>query len=88
METVLVIKIGGNVIDNPSALESFLKDFASLNAKKILIHGGGKIATKLGGSHHQHHNFNSDSREGDNPIFAAQAISLGLGPLAYLTFDL
>ena len=48
METVLVIKIGGNVIDNPSALESFLKDFASLNAKKILIHGGGKIATKLG----------------------------------------
>ena len=48
MQQLLIIKIGGNVIDNPQALQSFLKDFASLNCKKILIHGGGKIATKLG----------------------------------------
>lgn len=45
---LFVIKIGGNVIDNPQALESFLKDFAAVQGHKILIHGGGKIATKIG----------------------------------------
>jgi len=45
---LFVIKIGGNVIDNQKALESFLKDFAAIKEKKILIHGGGKIATNLG----------------------------------------
>jgi acetylglutamate kinase len=42
-----IIKIGGNVIDNPRALTQFLKDFSSLADAKILIHGGGKIATKI-----------------------------------------
>ena len=48
MEQLLVIKIGGNVIDNAPALESFLKKFATIDIKKILVHGGGKIATKIG----------------------------------------
>ena len=48
MDKVFVIKIGGNVIDNESALDSFLKTFAAIEGKKILIHGGGKIATKIG----------------------------------------
>jgi acetylglutamate kinase len=48
MEKLFVIKIGGNVIDNESALKQFLSSFASANAKKILIHGGGKVATKIG----------------------------------------
>ena len=47
MNILHVIKIGGNVIDDPAQLESFLSDFADLKGKKILIHGGGKIATKL-----------------------------------------
>lgn len=42
-----VVKIGGNVIDNPEALESFLRDFASLEGRKILVHGGGKEATRM-----------------------------------------
>lgn len=46
MQKLLVIKIGGNVIDNPEALQSFLKTFAALPYHKILIHGGGKIATQ------------------------------------------
>ena len=45
---LFVIKIGGNIIDDPSALQRFLQDFSSINAKKILVHGGGKIATKIG----------------------------------------
>lgn len=47
MKTLKVIKIGGNVIDNPESLQQFLADFAMLQGPKILVHGGGKIATKL-----------------------------------------
>ena len=43
-----VIKIGGNVIDNEEALMSFLQSFAQIKSAAILIHGGGKIATKIG----------------------------------------
>ena len=48
MEQLLVIKIGGNVIDNVAALQSFLEKFSTIKTKKILVHGGGKIATKIG----------------------------------------
>lgn len=44
---IQVIKIGGNVVDNPEALERFIGDFAQIEGRKILIHGGGKIATRL-----------------------------------------
>jgi acetylglutamate kinase len=47
MEVLKVIKIGGNVIDNDLALERFLRDFASLEGRKILVHGGGKLATRM-----------------------------------------
>jgi len=42
-----VIKIGGNVIDNSENLYKFLKDFTALDGYKILVHGGGKVATQL-----------------------------------------
>lgn len=45
--TVKVIKIGGNVVDNPQKLQQFLTDFASLAGPKVLIHGGGKVATAI-----------------------------------------
>lgn len=48
MNKLYIIKIGGNVLDNTSALDHFLKDFAAIQAPKILIHGGGNIATKIG----------------------------------------
>jgi acetylglutamate kinase len=48
MEKLFVIKIGGNIIDEDASLQAFLKDFAQIKGAKILIHGGGKIATKLG----------------------------------------
>ncbi len=44
---MIIVKIGGNIIDNQQALALFLKDFASIKAPKILIHGGGKIATQI-----------------------------------------
>jgi acetylglutamate kinase len=42
-----IIKIGGNIIDNPSELKQFLSDFSTIEGNKILVHGGGKSATKM-----------------------------------------
>jgi len=47
MDSLYIIKIGGNIIDDAAKLASFLQSFAQLKGKKILIHGGGKLATKL-----------------------------------------
>jgi acetylglutamate kinase len=47
-QLLYIIKTGGNVIDDAESLEAFLKDFASITGKKILVHGGGKIATTIG----------------------------------------
>ncbi len=47
MTKLTVIKIGGNIIDDEQKLASFLKDFAAIEGKKILVHGGGKLATRL-----------------------------------------
>ena len=44
---IKVFKIGGNVVANPAKLDSFLTDFAAVEGAKILIHGGGKIATQI-----------------------------------------
>ncbi|GAB5474997.1 MAG: acetylglutamate kinase [Maribacter sp.] len=42
-----IIKIGGNIIENRTELVAFLRLFASLKDPKILVHGGGKLATQL-----------------------------------------
>lgn len=47
MKQLTIIKIGGNVIDNSENLHQFLLDFTALPGDKILVHGGGKIATEL-----------------------------------------
>ncbi len=46
-QSLYIIKIGGNVIDNPEACTRFLNAFAQLDALKILVHGGGKVATQV-----------------------------------------
>lgn len=42
-----IIKIGGALIDNEALLNQFLGQFAEIREKKILVHGGGKLATTL-----------------------------------------
>lgn len=46
-ETVKIFKIGGKVIDSEQELSSFLQDFAAVSGHKVLVHGGGKIATQM-----------------------------------------
>lgn len=47
MIDLFVIKIGGNIIDDEEKLKLFLKQFAAVQGLKILVHGGGKLATRL-----------------------------------------
>ena len=56
MEKLYIIKVGGNIVDDPMQLSSFLQQVGEIfganhlnlnNNKCILVHGGGKIATKL-----------------------------------------
>ncbi len=48
MEELFIIKVGGNIIDDDTKLKSFLQLFAVLKGHKILVHGGGKLATRIG----------------------------------------
>jgi acetylglutamate kinase len=47
MKTLKIIKIGGNIIDDPNELDYFLQEFSKLKGLKLLVHGGGKSATAL-----------------------------------------
>ncbi len=47
MEPLYVIKIGGNIVDNPALLTECLQAFATIKGQAILVHGGGKLATNL-----------------------------------------
>ena len=42
-----IIKIGGGIIDNEQELEQFLQTFSTIDGPKVLIHGGGKGASKM-----------------------------------------
>lgn len=47
MQELYILKIGGNIIDDAAATGTFLKRFAALPFHKILVHGGGKVATQV-----------------------------------------
>jgi acetylglutamate kinase len=46
-QSVQIVKIGGNIINDKEALSSFLYDFSQMKGLKILVHGGGKRATTM-----------------------------------------
>ena len=47
MEVIKIFKISGNIIDDAEKLAQFLQLFASVPGKKLLVHGGGKLATRM-----------------------------------------
>lgn len=47
LEKIYVIKIGGNVINDPDRLAAFLAKVASTKGRKIIVHGGGKLVNQL-----------------------------------------
>lgn len=47
MEPLHIIKIGGNILDDEQKLQSFLNNLVQVQGKKLLVHGGGKLATAM-----------------------------------------
>ena len=47
METINVIKVGGAVVEDELQLARLLKDFSAIEGRKVLVHGGGRRATKV-----------------------------------------
>lgn len=47
MAMLTVLKVGGNVIDDPAKLEALLRAFVALEGPKVLVHGGGKLASDM-----------------------------------------
>ena len=47
MKALKIIKIGGNIIDDDKALSDFIFEFSKIKGLKVLVHGGGKLASKL-----------------------------------------
>ena len=44
---ITVVKVGGAVVEDTTALSRLLTDFAAIPGRKILVHGGGRRATKV-----------------------------------------
>lgn len=47
MEKLIVIKVGGKIVEEPGSLERLLADFAAVEGHKVLVHGGGRSATAM-----------------------------------------
>lgn len=47
MEKLTVIKVGGKIVEEEATLNKLLDDFAAIEGYKILVHGGGRSATKI-----------------------------------------
>ena len=47
MEKLTLVKVGGKIVEEPDTLALLLRDFTSIEGFKILVHGGGRSATKV-----------------------------------------
>ena len=47
MNLLTIIKVGGKIVEEPESLKKLLKDFSSIAGYKILVHGGGRLATQI-----------------------------------------
>ena len=47
MKKLTIIKVGGKVVENEKTLQQLLHDFVKIEGLKLLVHGGGKLATEL-----------------------------------------
>ncbi len=47
MQNITIVKVGGKVVETPESLSELLSDFVKIPGLKILVHGGGRSATKI-----------------------------------------
>ena len=46
-EKLTIIKVGGKIVEEEASLRQLLTDFSAIPGAKILVHGGGRSATKI-----------------------------------------
>jgi len=46
-EKLTIVKVGGAVVEDEAQLTQLLKDFSAIEGRKLLVHGGGRRATKV-----------------------------------------
>jgi len=49
MQKITIVKVGGAVVEDDAQLAQLLHDFAAIEGRKVLVHGGGRAATKMAG---------------------------------------
>ncbi|MDR1556484.1 MAG: acetylglutamate kinase [Tannerellaceae bacterium] len=49
MERLTFVKVGGKIVEEADSLHALLRDFAAIQGYKVLVHGGGRLATQLAG---------------------------------------
>ena len=92
MEKLTVIKVGGKIVEEEATLYKLLDDFAAIEGYKVLVHGGGRSATKLAAqlgieSKMVDYGFVGDVKQ-VNDAFLADLIHKGVVPvMAPLTHD-
>lgn len=47
MEKLTIVKVGGKIVEEEDSLKQLLKDFSAIEGSKLLVHGGGRSATRL-----------------------------------------
>ena len=47
MENITIVKVGGKIVEEEATLKQLLSDFSAINGKKLLVHGGGRSATRM-----------------------------------------
>ena len=47
MEKLILVKVGGKIVEEPDTLQRLLHDFTAIEGHKLLVHGGGRSATKV-----------------------------------------
>lgn len=47
MDKLTVIKVGGKIVEDEATLSQLLSDFSAIDGAKVLVHGGGRSATKI-----------------------------------------
>lgn len=47
MEKLIIVKVGGKIVEEPASLKQLLADFSNIEGHKVLVHGGGRSATSV-----------------------------------------
>ena len=68
-EKLTIVKVGGAVVEDELQLSQLLRDFSAIEGRKVLVHGGGRKATKNPGKLQERYDIADYSRSKQNRKF-------------------